>query len=201
MAEIENLGTRVFKQLMVEAGGNFTDTVGKKLHRRLPSFNERQLVDTIKTDQRAVDRILQDYYNELTAACGAPDGPAPDYAEISRLVSIFPEPNRTGVIPTLRNVFPWIVRGWDHAAYRAKMEVIKQAEQAFLTAVRDLDGHDLESFVLSLLEEHRRPDAHVSSLAIRLRPVCRALKLPEPVAGMYKTFAAVAAALAIEMRW
>jgi hypothetical protein len=81
------------------------------------------------------------------------------------------------------------------------MAVIAQAEAAFFTAVRDLVGDDLETFTIHLLQEYRRPDAHVSSLALRMIPTCRALQLPEPVAGMYKTFAAVAAALAIEMRW
>jgi hypothetical protein len=75
--KVENLGEIVFRQLLTEAGGNFTDTVAKKLHRRLPSFNERQLVDVIKSDEHAVNVILKDYYDELSAACGEPDGPVP----------------------------------------------------------------------------------------------------------------------------
>jgi hypothetical protein len=38
MAEVSNLGAGVMKQLMVEAGGRFSDDLARKLHRRIAVF-------------------------------------------------------------------------------------------------------------------------------------------------------------------
>jgi len=201
MAEVSSLGAAVFKSLMTEAGGKLSDDVLKRLHHRLPSFGERELIEVIKSDRRATDIILKEFYDQLSEACGSPDDP-PNYTKIAELIAIFPDPeSRTEIVQLLRNLHPWLAGNFDRAAWDRQMRALAEKEAAFFTAVRDLAGHDLESFVLSLLEEHRRVDAHVSSLAIRMIPTARALQLPEPCPEMFRTFAAVAAALEHELNW
>jgi hypothetical protein len=167
----------------------------------LPSFGIDQLREVVKSDQRAVDRILSDYYAEITKAAGHPDGPAPNYVEIAKLIAIFEDPaSRSEMVQIVRRQFPWLARDFDRDAWKAQQAVIAAAEQEFFRAIGTLDGDGLESFTISLLDEYRA-DKPVGTLAQRMCSICRALKLPEPIDDLSKMLATLARALEVETGW